>query len=302
MLADLGADVVKVESLEGDSFRELPGFFAWNRGKRSIAINLKAPRAAPSSSGSRVTPTWSWRTLRPGVADRLASGNYSARPQPTPRLLLDYCLRLHRAVSSTPGVRSGAAGHGRHHGAAGLRGPPQYIRVALVDYYAAALTAQAVLAALFVRERRGVGQKVETSLLHAVTALQAGNFVDYPGNNRPSATTRPIGSTRPATANGSSSPAATSRSGQAVPGARARGPRARPALRLLDAAARQPRGAAADFGDARPLAAARRLAGGAAHARHPGRPRAHDRRVPPPSADAAFTGWRASTIIRRSAA
>ena len=37
MLADLGADVVKVESLEGDSFRELPGFFGWNRGKRSIA-------------------------------------------------------------------------------------------------------------------------------------------------------------------------------------------------------------------------------------------------------------------------
>src|SRR3989475_11674748 len=63
----------------------------------------------------------------------------------------------------------------------GFGGPPQYIRVALVDYYAAALTAQAVLAALFVRERTGVGQKVETSLLHAGTPLQAGNFVDYPG-------------------------------------------------------------------------------------------------------------------------
>jgi CoA:oxalate CoA-transferase len=35
MLADLGASVVKVESLQGDSFRELPGFFGWNRGKRS---------------------------------------------------------------------------------------------------------------------------------------------------------------------------------------------------------------------------------------------------------------------------
>src|SRR5205823_12188421 len=56
--------------------------------------------------------------------------------------------------------------------------------------------------------------------------------------------------------------------GQAVPGARAGGPRARPPLRLLDAAARQPRGAAADLGDALPLAAARRLAGGAAHARY----------------------------------
>ena len=43
MLADLGADVIKVEALEGDSFRELPGFYGWNRGKRSIAVNLKEP-------------------------------------------------------------------------------------------------------------------------------------------------------------------------------------------------------------------------------------------------------------------
>ena len=43
MLADLGADVVKVEALEGDNFRELPGFYGWNRGKRSIAANVKAP-------------------------------------------------------------------------------------------------------------------------------------------------------------------------------------------------------------------------------------------------------------------
>src|SRR5205823_5969585 len=85
--------------------------------------------------------------------------------------------------------------------------------------------------------------------------------------------------------------------GQAVPGARARRPRARAPLRLLYAAARQPRGTAADLGDALPLAAARRLAGGAAHARYPGRARAHDRRVPPPSADAAS---RAGARVRSS--
>ena len=43
MLADLGARVVKVEALEGDSFRELPGFHGWNRGKRSLAVNIKTP-------------------------------------------------------------------------------------------------------------------------------------------------------------------------------------------------------------------------------------------------------------------
>src|SRR6202011_6002583 len=43
MLADLGADVIKVEAIEGDSFRELSGFYGWNRGKRSLAVNLKEP-------------------------------------------------------------------------------------------------------------------------------------------------------------------------------------------------------------------------------------------------------------------
>jgi crotonobetainyl-CoA:carnitine CoA-transferase CaiB-like acyl-CoA transferase len=63
----------------------------------------------------------------------------------------------------------------------GFGGPPQYLRVAITDYYAAALTAQAILAGLFVRERTGRGQRVETSLLHASLALQSGNVVDYPG-------------------------------------------------------------------------------------------------------------------------
>jgi crotonobetainyl-CoA:carnitine CoA-transferase CaiB-like acyl-CoA transferase len=60
-------------------------------------------------------------------------------------------------------------------------GPPQFIRIAINDYYAAALGAQGVLAALFTRERTGQGQRVETSLLHASLALQSGSVLDYPG-------------------------------------------------------------------------------------------------------------------------
>ena len=52
MLADLGASVIKVESLEGDSFRELPGFYGWNRGKRSVAVNLKEPAGRRSAAAS----------------------------------------------------------------------------------------------------------------------------------------------------------------------------------------------------------------------------------------------------------
>jgi crotonobetainyl-CoA:carnitine CoA-transferase CaiB-like acyl-CoA transferase len=182
MLADLGADVVKVESLEGDSFRELPGFFAWNRGKRSIALNLKAPDGRAVVERLARDTDVVMENMRPGVADRLGVGDATLRGL-NPRLI--YCSTTAFGSSGPyvdrPGFDPLLQGLAGIMALQGFGGPPQYLRIAVVDYYAAALTAQAVLAALFVRERTGIGQKVETSLLHAVTALQAGNFVDYPG-------------------------------------------------------------------------------------------------------------------------
>jgi len=182
MLADLGADVLKVESLEGDSFRELPGFFAWNRGKRSIALDLKAKDGRAVVERLARDADVVMENMRPGVAERLGVGDAALRAV-NPRLI--YCSTT--AFGSTgpyvdrPGFDPLLQGLAGIMALQGFGGPPQYIRIAVVDYYAAALTAQAVLAALFVRERTGIGQKVETSLLHAVTALQAGNVVDYPG-------------------------------------------------------------------------------------------------------------------------
>src|SRR5262247_3630398 len=66
----------------------------------------------------------------------------------------------------------------------GFGGPPKYMRIAVTDYYTAALSCQAILAALFVRERTGRGQHVRTSLLQGVMALQSGSVVDYPGLER----------------------------------------------------------------------------------------------------------------------
>src|SRR5688500_480179 len=88
MLADLGASVVKVESLEGDSFRELPGFYGWNRGKRSLAVNLKTPEGREvverlAREGDVLMENW-----RPGVADRLGVGHTRLCPL-NPRLI--YC-------------------------------------------------------------------------------------------------------------------------------------------------------------------------------------------------------------------
>ena len=182
MLADLGASVIKVEALEGDSFRELPGFYGWNRGKRSIALNLKTPEGREimerlAREGDVVMENW-----RPGVADRLGVGHEHLMAL-NPRLIY---LSV-SAFGSTgpyvdrPGFDPLLQALGGLMTLQGFGGPPVYLRTAPTDYYTAALGCQAVLTALFVRERTGRGQRIETSLLRGVLALQSGIVLDYPG-------------------------------------------------------------------------------------------------------------------------
>jgi crotonobetainyl-CoA:carnitine CoA-transferase CaiB-like acyl-CoA transferase len=182
MLADLGASVIKVESLEGDSFRELPGFYGWNRGKRSVAVNLKEPAGREVLQRLVKTADVLIQNMRPGVAERLGMDSAALRAL-NPRLI--YCAMTAFGPDGPYRDRPGydpvlqAMGGVQH--LQGFGGPPQFVRVAVTDYYTAALGAQAVLAALFVRERTGRGQHVETSLLQGVLALQSGSVVDYPG-------------------------------------------------------------------------------------------------------------------------
>ncbi len=182
MLADLGASVIKVESLEGDSFRELPGFYGWNRGKRSVAVNLKEPAGRLVLQRLVKTADVLIQNMRPGVAERLGMDSATLRAV-NPRLI--YCAMTAFGPDGPYRDRPGydpvlqAMGGVQH--LQGFGGPPQFVRVAVTDYYTAALGAQAVLAALFVRERTGRGQHVETSLLQGVLALQSGSVVDYPG-------------------------------------------------------------------------------------------------------------------------
>ena len=181
-LADMGADVVKVESPEGDPFRELPGFFGWNRGKRSISLDLKTPEGREIVERLAVRGDVVMENMRPGVADRLGVG-WERLAALNPRLV--YCSVT--AFGSTgPGVeRPGFDPIFQALGGVmtlqGFGGPPQYLRTAPTDYYTAALATQAILAALFARARTGRGQRVETSLLRGVLALQSGVAVDYPG-------------------------------------------------------------------------------------------------------------------------
>jgi len=184
MLADYGADVIKVESLEGDSFRTFGlGFLGWNRGKRSIALDLKREEGRrilwELAAGADVVV----ENFRHGVAQRLGADN-DTLARLNPRLV--YCTIAGFGVdgpyAAKPAfdplfqARSGAmavqGGQGQ---------PPVFLSVAVTDYSAALLATYGIAAALFERERSGQGQRVATSLTNATIAGQPGSFVFYDG-------------------------------------------------------------------------------------------------------------------------
>src|SRR6266850_4966768 len=94
MLADLGADVVKIESPEGDPYRSYQGdqysphFQAYNRNKRSIAVDLKSPADRSLFEGLVREADVYIQNFRPGTAERLGAG-VQRLLQINPRLV--YC-------------------------------------------------------------------------------------------------------------------------------------------------------------------------------------------------------------------
>ena len=182
MLADLGADVVKVEAIEGDSFRELSGFYGWNRGKRSLAVNLKEPDGRAIVHRLARHADVVMENMRPGVVERLGV-DYETLRAINPRLVYSTVTAFGSdgPYKDRPGFDPLLQAMGGLMTLQGFGEAPQYLRIAPTDYYCAALACQAILAALFVRERTGRGQHVRTSLLQGVMALQSGSVVDYPG-------------------------------------------------------------------------------------------------------------------------
>lgn len=181
-LADQGADVIKVEGLAGDITRLgrpaspgfAPSFVSCNRGKRSIAIDLK------HADGQAIL----WRLLE--NADVLAQNN---RPGAMARLGFDYAA----VAARNPGIVylsiSGVGSKGPYaqkrvydptiQALSGLTdiqadpitGRPKMVRTLVADKTTAIFAAQAVTAALFARTRTGKGQHLEVSMLDVMMSF-----------------------------------------------------------------------------------------------------------------------------------
>ncbi len=192
-LALLGADVVKIESREGDETRaqpvvtELaargmpPGFLAVNGNKRSITLDLRRPEAVEVVRRLVGSADVVWENFRPGVMDRLGLG-YEALTGVNPRLI--YC-----AVSGfghTGPEKTTAAFDGKLQAMSGIMsitgepaGGPMRAGFAICDTIGGLTAALAVSSALYQRTRTGVGQFVDVAMLDAALAFIPGPVSEW---------------------------------------------------------------------------------------------------------------------------
>lgn len=171
LLADNGAEVIRLEPPGGDPERGRPGFRVWHRGKRSVELDLRAPDARARCLEVLARSDALIESLRPGAAERLGL-DYERIRESVPELVY---LSLsgfgeRGPLRDLPGYEAMlAAASGRMAGQAGFREGPIFTPVPIASYGAGMLGALGVLAALWARRETGRGQRVHTSLLHALS-------------------------------------------------------------------------------------------------------------------------------------
>ena len=216
MLGDLGADVIKIEKAgTGDMYRsmtffnewigegESPCFLAWNRNKRSLALDLKSAKGLEIVHKLAMQADIVVENFRPGVMDRLGLG-YEDLKSKNSRII--YCSASgwgkDGPYSGRPGqdlLVQGLTGAVFTSGRADAGAVP--LGTALCDQLGAFHIVQGVLAALYHREKTGEGQEIHVSLLGSAIAFQMQDFftvhnlhrefqrplsgIGHPGNGAP---------------------------------------------------------------------------------------------------------------------
>jgi crotonobetainyl-CoA:carnitine CoA-transferase CaiB-like acyl-CoA transferase len=185
MLADAGADVIKIEAPGGAFERGWSGFDAFqegvsiffllaNRNQRSISLDLRNDKAKEIVLRLVREADVLVENYRPGVLDRLGFG-YEAMSAVNPRLVYCSCSGYGSSgpYLKRPGqdmLLQAMSGMTMLSGRAGE--PPTPFGTAIVDQHAAVLAAFGVVSALLSRERTGRGAKIDSNLLNAALDLQ----------------------------------------------------------------------------------------------------------------------------------
>ena len=186
LLADLGADVVKFESPDGDISRPAggAGFIAFNANKRGVSVNTRTEEGREIARRLAARSDAILANMRPGATDRMGLDSATLE-RLNPRLVQShitaygwdgpYCQRpgVDPIAQAITGLQRAQGGYGS---------PPVYLSaLAPCDYTGGALGALGTILALVARERHGVAQRADTNLLAAGTIVCADGFMSYDG-------------------------------------------------------------------------------------------------------------------------
>jgi crotonobetainyl-CoA:carnitine CoA-transferase CaiB-like acyl-CoA transferase len=202
VLGDMGADVIKVEPLEGDSTRESLGtaaFLAVNRNKRSVALDLKSPGHQAVLHRLARDADVVLENYRPGVAARLGAG-WETLSELNPRLIYASVSGFGQTgpYAQRPGYDLIAQGLSGVMSVTGEPGEdPVKCGIPISDLSAGLFCAVAILSAVIARERTGRGQRIDTSLFEGALALSVWEAAELWGTGR---VPQPLGSAHRLTA------------------------------------------------------------------------------------------------------
>jgi len=201
MLADMGAEVIKVERVQGEAQRlglpagmddvldtsvveKMPDTTSWmafNRGKKDLAIDIRKEKGLEIVLKLARDADVILQSFRPGVADRLGIG-YEAISEINPQVI--YCSFY--GYGETGPVAHRAGGDMWSQAMSGIvsiigypGGAPQMLPFPACDHVGGMLVAYAIMTALFVRERTGQGQDITVNNLDAAMYMQFSSFAEY---------------------------------------------------------------------------------------------------------------------------
>ncbi|MEG1771505.1 MAG: CoA transferase, partial [Comamonas sp.] len=194
LLADQGAEVIKIEPPTGDNLRKYPStleaesraFVGVNRSKWGMVLDLKQSEELATLLRLVRDADVLVHNFRPGVPERLGIA-FEQLTQINPRLV--YCsvtgygasgpLRTKAGYDQVLQTMTGMCAMQAKEG-----GPPEILYGSVVDYYASALVAAGVSSALYERAQSGLGQHVGVSLLRAALTMQSARLVWAEGEPR----------------------------------------------------------------------------------------------------------------------
>lgn len=191
LLADQGAEVIKIEPPAGDNLRKYPStlpnesraFLGVNRSKFGVMLDLKQAEQLAALLDLVRSADVLVHNFRPSVPPRLGIAWEQLRDL-NPRLI--YCAVTGYGEEGPLAEKAGydqvlqtMTGMCVEQGKKG--GPPEIIYGSVVDYYASALVAAAVTSALYEREKSGKGQYVGVSLLRAALTMQSARLIQAEG-------------------------------------------------------------------------------------------------------------------------